>query len=95
MRLSVNFRFMRRFLQRSVNVLVLTWETVISMTGVNADWIFYFDLPPNYVSYIISQKHGNCDQNEHYFFVEQCNGDPKQEIEPFVDLNIVLQEVRF
>ena len=91
--LNAIFFIARRFLQRAINVLILTWETFTNMPEVNADWILYFDLPPDNISYVLSVKYGNCVKNEHVFLVEEGNEDVKKKVEPFRDLSCLFQEV--
>lgn len=80
-----------------INALILSWKISVEICDVNADSIIYFDLPPDYVMYMLSRKYANCFLNKNFFFLEErpefdskCSIDL---IEPFAELDIILKEV--
>lgn len=87
-----------RFRKRSLNTLVISWNTDVEIEEVNSDWIIYFDMPPSYKKYILSRKFANDKSNSNYFFLEETGNQEKfdkdkNSLEEFVDLDLALKQV--
>lgn len=71
---------------------------MIETNDLSADWIIYFDMPPDYLSYVVSRKYSNCTANKNFFFLEERSQKNAAKynvdlIEPFAQLDLTLKEV--